>query len=259
MTTPERELDPSVPAAGGLVVSGLSVRASGTEPGLAGLELRVAPGEIVGVAGVEGNGQRPLVAALAGLARPDDGRIVLDGRALQGLSTQQRRRAGLRVIPFERNSEGVSLSSPLWQNYAALELQTGRGWFVSPHRMRRECEAALRAWSVKAPGADVPAGSLSGGNVQRLILSRELGPGATLLVAAQPSRGLDIGATEFVHSSIRELASTGVPAIVVSSDLDELFELSHRLVVMLGGSLVAEFTPPYSLAALGAAMTGATS
>src|SRR5581483_8806645 len=185
------------------------------------------------------------------------GRISLDGEDVTRRSTLERRIAGIRVIPFERNVEGVSATSSLWENFAILAAQAGGGRLLSPRRMRERCRAALDAWQVRYRSVNDPVSSLSGGNVQRLILARELSEGVELVLAAQPTRGLDVAATEFVRASLAELARRGSGVLLVSSDLEELFAMSDRVVVMLGGRIVAEFARPFDRAEVGAAMTGA--
>jgi simple sugar transport system ATP-binding protein len=241
-----------------LAMDRVSTRPDPEGPVLAEASLAIAPGEIVGVAGVEGNGQRTLVRALTGLAEIEAGHIRLDEQDVTALSTGERRARGLRVIPFERNSEGLSLSSPLWENWSARQLLLASPLsLISPYRYRSECDQALKAWDVRYSTTLQPAGSLSGGNAQKLILAREVDQDARLIIAAQPSRGLDVGATAFVWKSLRDTTARGRGVLLISSDLDELFDISHRLVVMLSGRIVAEFRPPFRLSDVGAAMTGA--
>ena len=231
-----------------------------TEPGLEGVSLLVRRGEIVGVAGVEGNGQRALVGAVTGLAPLTAGRIRYLGDDVTTLAVAQRRGRGLRVVPFDRNREGVSQSSALWENVAVLPVVTrraGTGILLRVARLRRDARRALDQWRVRYRGVDQRAGDLSGGNVQRLILARELSDGVRLLVAAQPSRGLDVAATAFVRETLRDLRAADGGVLLISSDLDELFELSDRLVVMLGGRIVAEFPAPFDVRRVGDAMVGA--
>ena len=228
------------------------------EPPLDRVSLLVRPGEIVGVAGVQGNGQRTLVKAVAGLADVTGGDIHLNGSSASRTSAAARRALGLRVIPFERNSEGLSLTSALWENWSVRDLmQRPLFSFVDPSALRRRCDEALETWGVRYASATQNAGALSGGNAQKVILAREIDEDARLIIAAQPARGLDIGATAFVWSALREAAGRGCGVLLISSDLDELFDVSHRLVVMLSGRIVAEFAPPYDIAAVGRAMTGA--
>ena len=243
-----------------LELAGVSSRESAFEPGLRGVDLSVEAGEIVGVAGVEGNGQRGLVSAVAGLSAVTEGSVLLGGTEATRASPARRRLRGLRLVPFDRNSEGISRSAPLWLNQTALRLvgrRRRRLPLISVRQYRRQAAEAMDHWQVRYDTVGQPAESLSGGNVQRLILSRELAPGLEVLVAAQPTRGLDFSATNFVRRSLRELRDAGAGVLLVSSDLDELFDLSDRLVVMYGGRVVARFEPPYDRRAVGDAMTGA--
>ena len=242
-----------------LELSEVSTAKDPEESPLDRVSLLVRPGEIVGVAGVQGNGQRTLVKAIAGLADVTDGEIHLGGRLASRTSAAKRRALGLRVIPFERNSEGLSLTSALWENWSVRELlQRPLFSLVDPAALRQRCDEALEAWGVRYASATQNAGALSGGNAQKVILAREIDGDARLIIAAQPARGLDIGAAAFVWSALREAAGRGSGVLLISSDLDELFDISHRLVVMLSGQIVAEFRPPYDIAAVGRAMTGAS-
>ena len=229
------------------------------EPALGRVSLSVAPGEIVGVAGVQGNGQRTLVKAIAGLADVVEGDIHLGGRFASRASPAQRRALGLRVIPFERNSEGLSLTSALWENWSVRELMRRPLLsLIDPAALRRQCDDSLKAWGVRYAHAAQNAGALSGGNAQKVILAREIDQDARLIIAAQPARGLDIGATAFVWSALRQAAGQGCGVLLISSDLDELFDISDRLVVMLSGRIAGAFAPPYDVQAVGRAMTGAS-
>jgi simple sugar transport system ATP-binding protein len=227
-------------------------------PGLNDVSLLIRPGEIVGIAGVEGNGQRTLVRAISGLVDVIHGEIALDGAPVTHVALGERRSRGLRIIPFERNTEGLSLSSALWENWSSRELlRSALFGFINPHKLKRDSDAALKAWDVRYTSTAQRAGSLSGGNAQKLILAREVDRDARLIIAAQPTRGLDIGATAFVWTSLRAARDRGCAILLVSSDLDELFDISDRVAVMLSGSVVGEFFPPYDVARLGATMTEA--
>jgi general nucleoside transport system ATP-binding protein len=241
-----------------LAMESVDTRYDSEGPGLDHVTLKVAAGEIVGVAGVEGNGQRTLVRALSELVDIQSGRILLSGRDVTRTPLSERRARGLRVIPFERNSEGLSLSSALWENWSVRQLLLGSTLkLINPARYRRACDEAMKQWDVRYATTMQPAGSLSGGNAQKLILAREVDADASLIIAAQPTRGLDVGATAFVWRSLREARARGCGVLFISSDLDELFDVSDRLVVMLSGKIVAEFWPPYRLGDVGTAMTGA--
>ncbi|NGO54704.1 ABC transporter ATP-binding protein [Allomesorhizobium camelthorni] len=242
-----------------LEMKSVSTRPDSEGPALDAVSLAVRPGEIVGVAGVEGNGQRTLVRAISSLIHVTNGRIAIEGRDMTVAPLGERRAAGLRVIPFERNVEGLSLTSALWENWSARGLlQKPLLSAISPSGLRRRCAAALDAWDVRYADVGQRAGSLSGGNAQKVILSREMDEEARLILAAQPTRGLDIGATAFVWDALRKARARGCGILFVSSDLDEIFDICDRVVVMLSGRIVAEFRPPFDIAAVGAAMTGVT-
>jgi ABC-type uncharacterized transport system ATPase subunit len=215
---------------------------------------------VVGIAGVEGNGQRTLVNALAGLAPLTAGRLQLSGKDVTHAALIDRRAHGLRIIPFERNVEGLSLRSSLWQNWSVRGLVAGRMLrFIDPARLRSAARAALEHWSVRFGSVDQPASALSGGNAQKVILAREIDAAATLIVAAQPTRGLDIAAMAFVWRALRDARDGGAGVLLISSDLDELFDISDRIVVFVSGRVAGEFRAPYDLGAIGAAMTAAHS
>ncbi len=225
------------------------------------VDLEVTGGEIVGVAGVEGNGQRTLVEAITGLRPLHSGSFECLDREMSGWSVAERRALGLRIIPFDRNSEGVRGDLPLWQNVV--------GWraeqfylnpmlpLVSKRRMRAEAAQRLSRFNVAYNDIDQPTNSLSGGNVQRLILAREL-PDARALVAAHPTRGLDISGIREVWDNLAQQSAAGCPVVVVSPDLDELLEHCDRLAVVRGGRFVGEHRHPFDRQAIGRQMTGAS-
>jgi simple sugar transport system ATP-binding protein len=240
-----------------LALSDVVTRPLGHEAALDEVSLEVRGGEVVGIAGVEGNGQQGLVSVIAGLSTPVSGSVRLAGSIVTHEGLLARRRRGLRVIPFDRNTEGVSLTSPLWLNVGIGEILLGkRGWF-SPRTLRGNVQAAVAKWGVKHRSLNQAAGELSGGNIQRAILAREVSQNATVLVAAQPTRGLDLAATAFVHETLRDLARRGAGVVLVSSDLDELRTVSDRIVVLRGGRAVADLAATAPLAEIGAAMVGA--
>ncbi|MDI2098488.1 ATP-binding cassette domain-containing protein [Ruicaihuangia caeni] len=238
-----------------LDVRGLSTVASPSDARLHEVDLVVDPGEIVGVAGVEGNGQLSLVEALVGI-RDATGSIELDGVEVSKLGVVERRRHGLRVIPFERNVEGVSSTSAVWENHALGEVLRSPRRLLAVQKLRAAARRRLDAWGVSYRGLDQNAGELSGGNVQRLILARELDDEARLIIAAQPTRGLDVGAIAFVQRSLAELADRGNGVLLISTDLEELKGLADRIVVLRGGRHVAELPPSADLHEIGRAMLG---
>jgi general nucleoside transport system ATP-binding protein len=240
-----------------LSIAGAATAKTGDGPALRQIDLSVGAGEILGIAGVEGNGQQPLVQAIAGLIPLTAGRLTLDGTDITAMPLAERRRRGLRIIPFERNTEGLSLSSALWENWAARGLLGHSALsLINPAKLRAEARAAFTTWDVRFETVNQPARSLSGGNAQKVILSREIDEAARLIILAQPTRGLDIGATAFVWHAMREARKRGLGLILISSDLDELFDISDRVIVLQGGSIAGDFTAPYDLHAVGTAMVG---
>ncbi|MCB1444348.1 MAG: ATP-binding cassette domain-containing protein [Rhizobiaceae bacterium] len=242
-----------------LRMRGVSTKPDSEGIALDNIDLEIRPGEIVGIAGVEGNGQKTLVRAIAALADLARGTIGLAGQDVTGRPLAARRNAGLRIIPFERNVEGLSLTSSLWENWSARELLQGSLLrMIRPSAVREDCDRSLKDWSVRYHDSGQRAGSLSGGNAQKVILAREVDRDAKLIIAAQPTRGLDIGATAFVWQSLRAARDRGAAILLISSDLDELFDISDRVLVMLSGHVNGEFRAPYDIRSVGAAMTGAS-
>jgi len=240
-----------------LKLSAVTTRASAAEPGLDGISLTVAPGEIVGVAGVAGNGQRQLVEVVAGLTEQIDGVVWFDGRDLAGVSAGDRRRQGLALVPFDRTAEALSKETSLWENVAIKDLVTRssrRPRLLPISGMRKKTDELLTDWSVSYFDVRQAAGTLSGGNAQRVVLARELRDGVRLVVIANPTTGLDLASTGFVHATLERLRSDGVAILLVSPDLDELMKLSDRIAVMLNGRIAADMAPPYAIAEIGAAM-----
>ena len=259
----EGDAKPAVVTAVGddsLQADGLRAPGGVSDAPLRDVTVTVGAGEIVGVAGVEGNGQRTLVEVLAGLRQPVEGTVTMFGADITAATTRQRRAAGLRMVPFDRNVQGISPELSLWENVTSWEADRyrRRRWLplIAVQAMRREARERLGRFGVAYTDIDQPSGSLSGGNMQRLILAREI-PDASALIAAHPTRGLDIGGTRAVWQSLRDLVARRVPILVVSSDLDELLTHSDRILVMRGGRVTGEFTPPFQRSDLGRAMTGA--
>lgn len=250
-----------VAAGTALVADHLEAAGGGNDAPLRDLSLAVKAGEIVGVAGVAGNGQHTLVEVLAGLRHPTAGQVTMLGADITRASASERRSAGLRVVPFDRNVDGVSGELPLWQNVTSWEAGRYRRWrglpFLAINRMRRDAQQRLERFGVTYSSIQQPARSLSGGNLQRLILAREI-PNAATLIAAHPTRGLDIGGTRAVWESLRNLATAEVPVLVFSNDLEEILEHSRRVLVVRGGRITGEFHPPFSRSDIGRAMTGAS-
>jgi simple sugar transport system ATP-binding protein len=213
---------------------------------VADVSLDIHSGEIVGVAGVEGNGQAELVQAIMGLERLHAGSISLTGQDISHWDTRRRQEAGIAYIPEDRTEMGLLLSSPLWEN-AMLGHQTippfSQGPWINVSGARERTKAIIRDYNVLTPGPDVTAQALSGGNQQKLIVGRELARRPSLIIAAQPTRGLDLAATAFVHQELDALRAEGRGVLLVSLDLTEIMTLSDRILVMSRGAVVGAARP----------------
>jgi simple sugar transport system ATP-binding protein len=249
-----------------LSVSGLTVdRAGGVGGGAVAVDdvsFTIHAGEILGIAGVEGNGQAELVEAILGI-RHSTGTVVLGTDEVSSWSTRRRREAGIGYIPEDRHRQGLLLEAPLWEN-RMLGHQTqppnAHGLFLDPQGARRDTERIVREYDVRTPGIDVLAGALSGGNQQKLIVGREMSHQPKVLVAAHPTRGVDVGAQAAIWDHIRTARATGMGVLLVSADLDELIGLSDTVKVILRGRLVADADPAtVTPEQLGSSMTGAGS
>jgi general nucleoside transport system ATP-binding protein len=229
---------------------------------LNGIDLEVRAGEILGVAGVEGNGQRELAEALLGLRKPAAGTIELEGRNLRGETVAEIRNAGVAYIPEDRHEYGLVLNMSLWEN-AVLGRQDDAdfsgGFGVLFIKKIKELAARLvEMFDVRARSIEVTASTLSGGNQQKLILARELETDPKLLIAAQPTRGLDVGAIEFVWKQILDQKAAGRAVLLISAELDEIYALSDRIVTLYEGRLTGEFPPDTAPERIGLAMLGRT-
>ena len=244
-----------------LEIGGLAVLDQDRRPVIENINLKIHRGEIVGIAGVEGNGQGELVDAIIGTAKAAQGTINLLGQDITNASVRHRRESGVGYVPEDRHHEGLLLGSPLWEN-AALGHQTqapyGSRWFINRAGARQQTELIREQFDVRTPNIDVSAHALSGGNQQKLIIGRELTANPTLLVAAHPTRGIDVGAQAAVWDQLRDARADGLATLLVSADLDELIGLSDVLIVMLRGVFVARLDPAdVTPRDLGAYMTGA--
>ncbi|WP_420856281.1 ABC transporter ATP-binding protein [Streptomyces malaysiense] len=225
------------------------------------VSLTIHKGEVLGIAGVEGNGQSELVEAIMGMRQPDAGTITLDGTDISRHATRNRREAGIGYIPEDRHRHGLLLEAPLWENRIlghVTEKPNSRGGLLDIKGARADTERIVASYDVRTPGIDVTAASLSGGNQQKLIVGREMSHAPKLLIAAHPTRGVDVGAQAAIWDHIREARREGLAVLLISADLDELIGLSDTLRVMYRGRLVADADPAtITPEELGSAMTGA--
>jgi simple sugar transport system ATP-binding protein len=248
-----------------LRVEGLTLPGeAGGRPLLSDVGLVVHAGEVLGIAGVEGNGQTELVETIMGMRHASAGRVVLAGRDISRAGTLARREAGIGYIPEDRTRHGLLGTQPLWAN-RILGHQTRRPvsrggplGLLDLAAARRDTERIVAEFDVRTPGVDVPAAALSGGNQQKLVVGRELSGDPVLLIAAHPTRGVDVGAQAGIWEELRRSRARGLAVLLISADLDELIGLSDSIAVILRGRLVATADPAtVTPEELGAAMTGA--
>ncbi|WP_456698507.1 ABC transporter ATP-binding protein [Aeromicrobium sp. P5_D10] len=200
--------------------------------------LDVAPGEIVGLYGVEGNGQSVLGDVLSGLVMPSSGSVAVGGEIVDLDRADALTRAGIGIVPEDRHRSGVILALSVAENLAMKSLGSVSGRFLLSHRaMRENAQRLMTEYSITAPSVDAPVGRLSGGNQQRLVLARELSNEPRVMVVAQPTQGLDIGAIEDMYGRIRTIASQGIGVLLISTELEEIMTLASRVAVISSGIL----------------------
>jgi simple sugar transport system ATP-binding protein len=220
-------------------------------------------GEVMGIAGVEGNGQTELIDALIGLKSADSGVIRFVGEDVTSWSTRKRRESGIGYIPEDRHRHGLLLEAPLWENRIlghVTERPNAKGIWLDPKGAQADTRRIVEEYDVRTPGIDVTAASLSGGNQQKLIVGREMSHEPRFLIAAHPTRGVDVGAQAQIWDQIRAARREGLAVLLISADLDELIGLSDTLRVIYNGKLVADADPAtITPEELGSAMTGAAS
>jgi general nucleoside transport system ATP-binding protein len=246
-----------------LEVAKLDVAGSvgGAKLALHNVSLQVHTGEIVGIAGVEGNGQAELLEALLGLRTVVSGVVRYEDQDITKWSTGDRRAAGIGYVPEDRQRDGLILTAPLWENSALGHQRStpfSKGGWMDSKGAREFTQQVIDQFDVRTPGTDVAALALSGGNQQKLIIGREMLNNPKMLVAAHPTRGIDVGAQAAVWDAMRDAREKGLGVLLISADLEELIGLSDRLFVLFHGEIVAELDPQHVNAAeLGSYMTGA--
>ena len=262
------EAVPDPPPAGGapvLVVTDLVVPGDRGAPAVRGVSLTVGAGELVGIAGVSGNGQRELGEALVGLRPVASGRVVLDGADITRATVAARLDRGVAFVPEDRLADGIL---PRQSVADTLVLGMHRvifpGWRYDPRRAEALAREAIAAYRIAAPGPTAPTAALSGGNIQKVLVARALllgqRTGGRLLVALNPTRGLDVPSARFIHEQLRRFRQQGGGVLMVSEDLDELLALCDRLLVMAAGRITGTFGreayDPYRIGALMAGTVG---
>jgi len=225
-----------------------------------GVSFEVRGGEIVGIAGVDGNGQTELIDAITGLRKAASGRVSIAGRDVTGAAPGTVLDRGLGHIPEDRQRRGLVLEFSLAENVALHDYDRppdSRWGWLFPRQLIRRARELLAQFDVRGGGPQTRASALSGGNQQKVVLAREIGREPSVLIAAQPTRGLDVGAIEFVHRRLVEARDNGKAVLLVSLELDEIISLSDRTLVFYEGEIVAEHGPDVSEDQLGIEMTGA--
>jgi general nucleoside transport system ATP-binding protein len=242
-----------------LVAENLVVLSSTGAKAVHGVSLEVRAGEILGIAGVDGNGQTELAEALAGTRRAESGKVSLDGEDVTALGADERQERGLAYVPEDRARKGLVQDFALYENNA-LKTYDGPpfsiGPFILPRVMRRRAAENLRAYDVRPADPDARASSLSGGNQQKAVLARELSGDPGVIVAYQPTRGVDIGAIEFIHRRLLEQRAEGKAILLISLELEEVRSLSDRILVIYAGEIAGEVGPDASDEELGLLMAG---
>ena len=244
-----------------LEVAGVTMLDADERPTVRDVSFKVHKGEVLGVAGIEGNGQSELIDAIIGIDAVAGGTVTMGGRDITHASVRDRREGGLGYVPEDRTEEGLLLDAPLWEN-ASLGHQTSppyaKGFWIDRAGARDRTELIRSDFDVRTPNIEVSARALSGGNQQKLIIGRELTAEPEVLIAAHPTRGIDVGAQADVWNDIRAARGNGLATLLFSADLEELIGLSDRIVVMYHGELVAELDPAQiDSRTLGSYMTGA--
>jgi simple sugar transport system ATP-binding protein len=201
-----------------------------------GVSFNVKPGEIFGIAGVEGNGQTELIETLAGLRPLSAGEILIDGTDIARTSVARRHDAGLSHIPEDRHRRGLILEYTIANNLIlGVQKYFSRNGVIDRDRVRENAARAITSFDIRPPNALLPARALSGGNQQKVVVAREMGRGFSVLLASQPTRGVDVGAIEFIHQQLLNARTQGKAILLVSAELNEVLALSDRVAVMYRG------------------------
>jgi ABC-type uncharacterized transport system ATPase subunit len=225
------------------------------------LTVTVRSGQILGILGVDGNGQQEVVALLTGLSAPDAGTISIKGKDLTGMTNGAFLKAGLGVIPGDRHLEGLVLPMSLARNLILdrrdeKQFQTAGGLLIKEKAVTAYAGEMITKYDIRAQGARQSVGSLSGGNQQKVVIARELERQIDVLVAANPTRGLDVGSIEFVHKQLIAMADRGNAVVVVTADLDEAMAVSDSIAVLYHGSIIGVVVPPFDRHEIGILMGG---
>lgn len=224
-----------------LVIRDLYVPGDRGKDAVQGINLEIKSGEVLGIAGISGNGQRELAESIAGLRKPSSGSISIDQTETTAFKPKQVRKAGLSYVPEERMRDGAIGDFKVKENLVLLnhnEEPFCRRGFLNFRQIQQHCMKLVKEYTVKTPDIETNTKNLSGGNIQKLILARELSSNPKVLIASQPTRGVDIGAAEYIHERIARQRKAGTASLVISEDLDEVMALSDRIAVMFDGKII---------------------
>jgi simple sugar transport system ATP-binding protein len=210
---------------------------------LRGISFSVRSGEILGVVGVEGNGQRELVDAITGFRKPGAGSVELNGRDAAAMSIKEIRKAGMAHIPQDRMTKGAALQSTIKENLISTNFdgELSRRGFLDAAKIDARSRKLIENFRIKADSPEAPVKMLSGGNIQKVVVAREFSGGGNCIVADQPTRGIDVGAAGFIHEELIRLRDGGAAILLISADLAEVMDMSDRLIVLYGGETAAFF------------------
>lgn len=230
-----------------LRVRDLSKSGSGEKPILNNISFTVRSGEILGIAGVEGNGQNELIAILTGLLAKDDGEVILFDQSTDGMNIKQLRDLGISYVPSDRLSLGLAGTMSIEDNLVVTKLENkllSKGALLSQRGMSQLSRKLIDEYNVKCSSEKTEINMLSGGNMQKVVVAREFTAGAKMIIVEQPTRGIDIGAAYFIHQELLRLKKEGCAVLLVSADLEEIFKLSDSIVVMYNGEISAYIKDP---------------
>lgn len=225
-----------------LEVKGLQVRDDRKILSVKGVDLSLHKGEILGIAGVEGNGQRELVEAICGMRHREAGEVSINGLAIKDLDPHGAHEAGISHVPEDREKHGLVSSYSISDNLILNQFDQepfAKGWIRNLGEISKNAVSMVEKFDIRTPSAFNSAGSLSGGNKQKVVVARELSEELPVLIAAQPTRGVDVGSIEFIHNQLLSARDKGAAVLLVSAELDEILSLSDRIAVMSGGKIVA--------------------
>ena len=244
----------------GLKLSDVSMLAENGSTVLDEVNLEVHKGEIVAVAGVQGNGQTELAQVILGLATPAQGTVHLDGKDLGKLGVRERLDAGIGFVPEDRQTDGAIASFSIAENMILDQFRhepfASSGLFLHPGKVNDNADKLVDEYDIRITHISDPISTLSGGNAQKVVVAREMSKNLSLLVVSQPTRGVDVGSIEFIHKRIVEVRDTGVPVLVISSELDEVVALADRIVVMYRGGIIGIVPADTPRSVLGLMMAG---